>query len=451
MKTTSSPWVLHLDKKKIIQSLKDSHSTDIAIIGAGISGVVTAYYTLRNTTYDVSVIEGYKIAHGATGHNAGQLTTYFEKPFSEIVQEYGIDKAIDAQKSVVESWDRLDEIYKFANLKTPFESFVGYAGCTTLEQVIQHLENKLLRKSGGLSIEKIFIAANAPFVSDIPKEFSELYDVVPQEVVLQLIESNNKDFYAALSARKGVLNSAAFTAELLGFLQSRYNHRISVFEHTPIAEIELHRNYCMLESERNYIKAKKVVLCTNGFEDLNLSNYIGDDINLKFHTNVKGIIGYMAGYLTPLLNKSTAISYFPRSFDEEDDPYFYLTRRKYEIEKNVFKNLICVGGPELQIEDASMYTKIHDYPEKSFNQIREFLKTSFASFDPNTKFDFNWHGLMGYTKSGLRIIGEEPKNKNLLYNLGCNGIGIMPSIYGSERISHILAGKILKSTIFDPK
>ena len=58
---------------------------------------------------------------------------------------------------------------------------------------------------------------------------------------------------------------------------------------------------------------------------------------------------------------------------------------------------------------------------------------------------------MGYTPNGVRLVGVEPKNRVLLYNLGCNGVGILPSIFGGDRISHILAGEKLSPSIFDPK
>ncbi|MDI9355183.1 MAG: hypothetical protein QM532_03265 [Cyanobium sp. MAG06] len=38
-----------------------------------------------------------------------------------------------------------------------------------------------------------------------------------------------------------------------------------------------------------------------------------------------------------------------------------------------------------------------------------------------------------------------------MYNLGCNGVGIMPSIYGGERIVKILNKETLEESIFDPK
>jgi glycine/D-amino acid oxidase-like deaminating enzyme len=73
--------------------------------------------------------------------------------------------------------------------------------------------------------------------------------------------------------------------------------------------------------------------------------------------------------------------------------------------------------------------------------------------DPQREIDylFTWHGLMGYTVNKLRLIGAEPKNPALLYNLGCNGVGLLPSIFGGEKISKIIDGESLPSSIFDPR
>ncbi len=57
---------------------------------------------------------------------------------------------------------------------------------------------------------------------------------------------------------------------------------------------------------------------------------------------------------------------------------------------------------------------------------------------------------MGYTPNGIRLIGPEPLNTNLYYKLGCNGIGILPSIFGANKISLMLRGNKFKKSIFDP-
>ena len=67
-----------------------------------------------------------------------------------------------------------------------------------------------------------------------------------------------------------------------------------------------------------------------------------------------------------------------------------------------------------------------------------------------SELDYSWHGVIGYSASGVRLIGPEPPNASLLYNLGCNGVGFLLSIYGGERIACHLAGSPPTPNIFDP-
>jgi glycine/D-amino acid oxidase-like deaminating enzyme len=57
---------------------------------------------------------------------------------------------------------------------------------------------------------------------------------------------------------------------------------------------------------------------------------------------------------------------------------------------------------------------------------------------------------MAYTPGQVRLIGPEPKNPTLLYNLGCNGVGFLPSIYGGKRLARLIAGERLAPSLFDP-
>ncbi len=68
------------------------------VVGAGIAGVATAFFVLRSTTNNVLLVERDRVARGATGRNAGQLTTYFERPLSDIADQFGLKQAIEAQQ-----------------------------------------------------------------------------------------------------------------------------------------------------------------------------------------------------------------------------------------------------------------------------------------------------------------------------------------------------------------
>ena len=74
-------------------------SADVAIVGAGIAGVATAFFVLRSTSKRVLLIERDRVARGATGRNAGQLTTYFERPLASIAEEFGEALAVEGQRA----------------------------------------------------------------------------------------------------------------------------------------------------------------------------------------------------------------------------------------------------------------------------------------------------------------------------------------------------------------
>ncbi len=453
-----SPWIYQMNNERPITPLKTDLETDVVIVGAGIAGISTAFFILKNTDKKVVIVEKGKLAHGATGHNAGQIASYFERPFYELVDEFGLTKAAEAQAAVESAWELLDRMYTEAGLTIPLARFMGHAGFSTYDQVIRHLKDNVCRKKAGLRTEQFKVADTASFSKNIPAEYADFYAVVPHAEVLSLLQTDNKEYVAALSYQKGCLNSALFCQEIASFLLTTYPNRFLLHEHTPILKISMHNEKAILDADNHTILAQRVVLCTNGFEGLNIINNGGLAINTKFHHLVRGIVGYMSAYIEPMNKQSTAISYFPAtntnaSDPYAEDPYFYLTRRPFDMETDKGNsNLISVGGPEFSLENRLKYDSELDYPEEEKQRINAFVKSTY-DLDPNKKIDyqFTWHGLMGYTPSGVRLVGEEPKNRALLYNLGCNGVGILPSIYGAQRISDLLAGKKLESSIFDPK
>lgn len=460
MHNNNSPWLHQLKVTRTIDTLHGDLTADVAIIGAGIAGVMTAYFTLKYTDKGVLLVEGNKVAHGATGHNAGQIVFEFEKEFHTLVEEYGLELAAEAEKSVRGAWLLLEEIYLDANLATPMSSFLGYNGFATVGRVIRELKNNALRMEAGLQVFPIYIADDAPGLSEIPREYRELYNIVPRSDILALLETKDTQYVAVISERKGCVNSALLVEEIVGFMLSKYKGRFMLVEDTHVSDVILEEKRALLVAKEFTITANRVVLCTNGFEKFNIRNMAGPDINVKFHHMVKGVVGYMAGYLEELSHPPIALSFYDKKQIEgrhsenpfDDAPYFYMTRRPYEVETNETHNLVCVGGPDLHIEDSSVYVRDSEYMEGAAEDIEQFLHSTYENAPKgDIDFKFKWHGLMGYTPTSLRVVGPEPKNKVLMYNLGCNGVGILTSIFGGKKISDFLSGKRLPPSLFDPR
>jgi glycine/D-amino acid oxidase-like deaminating enzyme len=452
-----SPWIHQLKADRESVSLSSDVETGVAIVGAGIAGISTAYFLLSNTDGKVIILEKGKFARGATGHNAGQIASYFERPFHELVGEFGLEKAAEAQLAIESAWALLDRMYTEAGLTLPLSRFIGHAGLSTLDQVVSHLRDNQCRKQAGLRVETFKISKDAPFIASIPAEYADLYEVVSKDDIDDLLQTKNTVYHAVLSFQKGCLNSALFCEEMIAFMSKTYPERFALYEHSLIRKVVLRQGLALLDAGKHTVTAGRVILCTNGFEGFTILNEGGLAIDTKFHHLVRGMVGYMSAYIEPMNKPPVAISYFePAPVNSDDpyaaDPYFYLTRRQFDADGVAGTNLISVGGPEFSLDERMEYTHELEYPDQEKARIDAFVKSTYDT-DPNKKIDyqFTWHGLMGYTPSGVRLVGAEPKNSVLLYNLGCNGVGILPSIYGAERISRIVAGENMPPSIFDPK
>lgn len=453
MYTNHSPWIQQLDQSIEYPSLSSNRHADVVVIGAGIAGVSTVYQILTQTELSVSLVEAKKIARGASGHNAGQVVLYFEKPFQSIVQEYGLEKAIDGQKSLFRWFEILEEMMQKIGIGDQLEICEGYMGVRSAAQLTRHLENKYLRDVWGAQFDAVFVDKHWSAINDIPEKFRELVTVVDQDFIREKLETTQY-FPVMLTSRKACANSALVCEKTLQYLSKHFWHRLSIFEHSPITEIRLSPDRANeVWTEQYKIETSDVVLCTNGFENfhiIDLHHASSRERDKVFHKNIHGLVGYMAGFFAPH-KKASAISYYPdvAPVDWESERYFYVTRRTHKMDENT-GSLICVGWPDSLVPHESQYDPLDHDPKASYDEIQEFLSQYRTEKVPE-KFPYAWHGLMGYTHTGLRYIGQDPHIPHLWYNLGCNGVGIVWSAFGGWKIAKIFAWTSFPPSIFDPQ
>ncbi len=453
MFANSSPWVAQLHHRYVSGKLQGNISTDIAIVGAGIAGVSTAYFILKYTDKQVALIEGKTVASGATGHNAGQIVSNFETHLSQLVEEFGAEMTMKGQEAINTSWKLIEEIYRDTELKTDYADFIGFTGCQDAQELGMYLENIYYQKQAGMKVDRLEVSETV--LEMIQEKYTGLYSVVGADEVMLKMETKDSSYIAVLSVRKGCMNSAEFCEDLVEFMSREYGGRFTLYEHSRIEKIELEKNGAVLIGSQGRAEANRVVLCTNGFWHVKIVNEGRDDIEKKFKKMVRGIIGYMSAYIDETLRPTTAISYTPKRKNAgndpfDADPYYYITRRQYKLEDGREGNLISVGGPETRLEKPEeLYLGTEIYPEEAMKALDAFLHEGYAWAPEKITYSYHWHGLMGYTPNGVRAIGPEPLNRVLMYNLGCNGVGILPSIYGGRKIAEFLNGEVQERSIFD--
>lgn len=446
-----SPWIAQMAAEGPPRPLDGDASTDVAIVGAGIAGVATAFFTLRSTSRRVILIERDRAARGATGRNAGQLTTYFERPLFEIAEEFGVDLAAAAQRAFDDAHDLLDLMVAEAGVQVRVERFTGHMGMFNLNHLLVHLRNGLVRRQGGLRPEGCVVSEEADFLGEIPAEFSDLYSVVPQSRIRELLETDDDRYRAVLSDVKGCANAGLLVQQVLGYLERQYPDRLRYVDHTLVERVVLgNRGGAVVHALGHRVSASQVVLCTNGFTDHVVEDEAGAPIWLDERQQIVGTIGFMAAFFEARPRSPAAMSYIRNTTIGGDVPYVYVTRRTYDRPDGTTATLTCMGGPEHPIDHA--WVRDEPFPGALLAYMDEHLRPfAQASRPAGQPYDFQWHGLMGYMDGRVRVIGTHPGRPALLYNLGCNGVGFLPSIHGGREIARLLAGERLPASIFDPR
>ena len=445
-----SPWLAQLTEDGPPRPLDRDATADIVVVGAGIAGIATTFFALRQTESRVLLVERDRVARGATGRNAGSLSAYFERPLCDIAAEFGPEAAGAAQQALEDGHDLLDLMVDETGAEVRVERVIGHMGMFNRHHLDVHLRSLQVREQTGLRPLSCIVSEDADFLADIPAELAGLYSVVPQATVRELLEVDDDQYRAVLSAPEGSANSGLLCQQVLGYLERTYPDRFVYADCTNVERVAVGEGHAVVRAGGHRVTAGHVVLCTNGFVDHVVEDGAGSPVQLAPDQEISGRVGYLTAIVEDALRLPAAISYIRNTVIGGDTPYAYVTRRTYD-DGNRTVTLTCMGGPEYPFHD-SVYEPDAPFPGLLLQMIDDDVRPYAHTARPAGRaYEFHWHGLMGYNRSKIRVVGAHPRHEPMLYNLGCNGVGFLPSISAGRRIAQLLAGERLGPSVFDPR
>ncbi|KAK4225711.1 FAD dependent oxidoreductase-domain-containing protein [Podospora fimiseda] len=124
---SDSVWThLHpYSKNPTFPSLDKNLETDICIIGAGISGISTAYELVKRG-HQVVLLEGRDVLSGETGRTSGHLNNDLDDGYLEIAKKHGESGAKVAADSHSWARDRIGEIAKELGIDCEYRRLPAY-------------------------------------------------------------------------------------------------------------------------------------------------------------------------------------------------------------------------------------------------------------------------------------------------------------------------------------
>ena len=286
-KDTTSLW-LGTRQSSAFEPLARDITIDVAIIGAGISGL-TAAVLLSRSGLRVAVLERGRIGDGETGHTTSHLTEAVDARYQELIKDFGLDAAKLVARSQRDAIDRIEALA--SSLRANFERTPGYL-YTEREADLEFLAKELdAARRAGCAVE---------WVDDVPLPFATK-GAVRWDAQAQLHASEYLFALAKEAASRGV----------------------EIFEQTSV--VNVHEGApCRVETEPHVVTAKQVFVAAN----------VPVNNRVFLHTKV-------AAYRSYAIAAEVEHGYLRGLFWDTDDPYHYT--RPQESEGKTF---LIVGGED---------------------------------------------------------------------------------------------------------
>lgn len=136
----NSYWLDSINKEKR-KTIDNNYTADVCIIGAGISGLSTAYY-LAKEGLKVIVVEKDEIGHKASGHTTAKITLQHGLIYDYLINSYGIEYAMKYFESNKQAISNIEKIIHSEKIDCDFEKQDNYI-YTTNKSEIQNIEKEV--------------------------------------------------------------------------------------------------------------------------------------------------------------------------------------------------------------------------------------------------------------------------------------------------------------------
>lgn len=367
-------------------SLKKNARTDVAIIGAGITGALAAWH-LQKLGIKCMVFDKRHVATGSTAASTSLIQYEIDVPMHVLAKMVGLENA-------VRSYERSRKaIYDLKKLSATVGDQDNFKDKCSLQLASYKKDVKELEIEYKLRTEYGF-KADLLSSKEIKKQF-------------QL------DAPAALYSHEAAqLDAYSLTHKILYGLDK---NECPVYDHTDIVSIQHHKNGIeLLTGDGFRIKARKLIIAC-GYES---GKYINKRIEELRSTFV---------IISEPLNKKELWKENCLIW-ETADPYLYI--------RTTEDNRVLVGGRDNGYKNID--GMLDQLPKKSLA-----LKKDFEKLFPHhpIKIDFSWAGTFATTRDGLPYIGGIRNMPDTYFALGYGGNGITFSLIAAEMISSDLSGK----------
>ncbi|BDC42849.1 NAD(P)/FAD-dependent oxidoreductase [Paraburkholderia terrae] len=362
---------------------------DVAIIGAGYSGLAAAY-ALQKRGVDCAVFDANPVGWGASGRNGGVVSSKFRLSFPSIASTYDLDTARRMHR-------------------------LAHDGVRVVEQFVDEfkLERACFEHTGSLRCahtERAFasIRAEADWVRTQLGDAS--MSVLSREEITH--ETGSNGFIGGvLSADAGTILPFEYVCGIARALTAR---GVPIYESTPILDMTRVQEGVMLRAPGGSVRAKQVIVATNAYSNLTqaTSSYQRE--------------------LVPFRSAMIATE----SLSAELDAKLMVNRRSYTETRRMMKWFRKVDGRML-FGGRDAFGK--EGQATGFDALQRAMVALFPDL-AGVRVEYGWSGYVGMTFNALPHVGRS--DDVTTFCLGYNGAGVaMASLIGQHAAALALGEK----------
>jgi glycine/D-amino acid oxidase-like deaminating enzyme/nitrite reductase/ring-hydroxylating ferredoxin subunit len=211
-------------------SLNEDLKLDVAIVGGGITGILSAYL-LKQKGLNVAILEADRILQGTTGHTTAKITSQHELIYSQVKSKISEDFASQYADANESSIRMLEAIAKENNIECDWVPQSAY---------VYTLQDKYVEK----------IQAEAKVASDFGIKATYLEEIPLNFPIKAAVRFDNQ---AQFHPRK-------FLQALAKKITSE---GVQIFEQSRIVDIEEDGSYILSTAQGHTISAEKVIIASH--------------------------------------------------------------------------------------------------------------------------------------------------------------------------------------------
>lgn len=376
--------------------LDGSRDVDIAILGAGYSGLWTAYYLLqRHPSLKIAIVEREIAGFGASGRNGSWCTAHFPTSYGAIAEHHGTDSARALYRAMAAAVDEVARV----SAEEKFD--------------IQFV------KGGGMTVARG--PHQLPSVKDTHAEFErlglgdrvELLDKAQTDARVRIADARGSVFYKdAASIHPGRL--------VRGLARAVERRGATIYEHTEVTDFSAGSSP-VLHTARGDLRAKTVVLCGEAY--LTRLWKIGRQL----------IPVYSLMTLTEPLSDSdwAEIGWKHRECIDSG-------RLTIEYISKTADGRILFGGRGAPYRFGSHIADEYDRHEPTIQMFRENVRKWFPRLQ-DAKFSHAWGGPLGISRDFMPTMTFDPA-KNVASARGYVGNGVATTNLAGRVLADLITG-----------